>query len=62
MTNNTKTNKLEAKLVASPAGLAELSDAVETALASPEGKASVEISTASGERVTLHIIRRLDDG
>lgn len=48
--------------MASPAGLAALSDAVETALASPEGKAAVEISTANGERFTLHIIRSFDDG
>ena len=34
------TSKIEARLVASPAGLAELSEAVETALASIEGHAS----------------------
>lgn len=62
MTNNSNNPKLEAKLVASLAGLAALSDAVETALASPEGKASIEISTASGEQFILHIIRKLDDG
>lgn len=62
MTNNTKTDKLEAKLVASPAGLAKLSEAVETALASPEGRAMVEISTPDGKRFTLHIIRQIDNG
>lgn len=62
MTNNTKTLKLEAHLVASPGGLAALSDAVETALASIEGRASVEISTANGERFILHFIRKTDDG
>lgn len=61
MTNNTKTDKLEAKLVASPAGLAALSDAVEMALTSPEGRASVEISTPDGKRFTLHIVRQIDD-
>lgn len=61
MPNKLNALQIEAKLVASPAGLAELSDAVETALASIEGKASVEISTSSGERFTLHIIRKVDD-
>lgn len=62
MTHTSNTPKLEAKLVASPAGLAALSDAVETALASPEGQAIVEVSTPNGERFTLHIIRKIDDG
>lgn len=61
MTNNTKTDKPEAELVASPAGLAKLSGAVETALASPEGRACVEIATPDGKRFTLHVIRQIDD-
>ncbi len=62
MTNNLNTPKLEAHLVASPDGLAELSEAVETALASIEGRADVELVTPSGEKFTLHIIRRITDG
>lgn len=61
MANNTKIRKLEAKLVASPAGLANLSEAVETALASPEGRACVEITTPDGKRFNLHIIRQIAD-
>lgn len=52
--------KLEACLEASPAGLAELSEAVETALASPGGRASIELVTPDGDEFTLHIIRKLD--
>jgi hypothetical protein len=62
MSNNLETPKLVAHLIASPTGLAELSDAVETALASIEGRASVELVTPSGEKFTLHIIRRLTNG
>ena len=62
MTKNLETPKLEAHLVASPTGLAELSEAVETALASIEGRASVELSIPDGEQFTLHIIRKIDDG
>ncbi len=62
MTNNLETPRLEAHLVANPDGLAELSEAVETALASIEGRASVELVTPSGEQFTLHIIRRIDNG
>ena len=62
MTKKLDTPKLEAYLVSSPTGLAELSEAVETALASIEGRASVELVTANGEQFTLHIIRRIDDG
>lgn len=54
--------KLEAYLVSRPAGLAELSEAVETALAGVEGCASVELSTPDGEQLTLHIIRKIDNG
>lgn len=61
MTNASDTPKLEAKLIASPAGLSELSDAVETALVSPEGRASVELYSPDGKRFTLHIIRQTDD-
>ena len=56
------TSKLEAHLVASPTGLALLLDAVETALASIEGRASVELVTTDGERFLLHIIRKVDNG
>ena len=62
MTKNLETPKLEAYLVSSPTGLAEPSEAVETALASIEGRASVELSTPNGEPFTLHIIRRIDNG
>ncbi len=62
MTKNLETPKLEAYLVFSPTGLAELSDAVETALASIEGRASVELVTPDGEKFTLHIIRKIDCG
>jgi len=62
MTNNLDTQKLVAHLVASPTGLALLSDAVETALASIEGCASVELATPDYEPFTLHIIRRIDNG
>lgn len=61
MTNAPNTPKLEAKLIASPAGLAKLSDAVETALASPEGRASVELYSPDGKRFILHVIRQIDD-
>jgi len=62
MTSNLDTpKKLEAYLVSNPTGLAELSDAVETALASIEGRASVELTTPDGEQFTLHIIRRITD-
>ena len=56
------TSKLEAHLVASPTGLALLLDAVETALASIEGRASVELVTPDGERFLLQIIRKVDNG
>jgi hypothetical protein len=56
------TPKLEAYLVVSPTGLAELSEAVETALASIEGCGSIELVTPDGEQFTLHIIRRITDG
>lgn len=59
MTKELETPKLVAHLVASPTGLAELSEAVETALASIEGRASVELSTPDGETFTLHIIREI---
>ena len=62
MTKELDTQKLEAHLVASPTGLALLSDAVETALASIEGRASVELVTPPGEKFTLHIIRRITNG
>ena len=62
MTKKLDTPKLEAYIVSSPTGLAELSDAVETALASIEGRADVELSTPSGERFILHIIRRITNG
>lgn len=62
MTKKLDASKLEAHLVASPTGLAELSEAVETALASIEGCASVELVTPDGEQFTLHIIRKIDDG
>ncbi len=62
MTEKLDTPKLVAHLVASPTGLALLSDAVETALASIEGCASVELVTPDGETFTLHIVRSLDDG
>lgn len=52
MTKELDTSKLEARLVASPSGLAELSEAVETALASIEGHATVELSTPDGEQFT----------
>ena len=55
------TSKLEAHLVASPTGLALLSDAVETALVSIEGCASVELATPDGETFMLHICRTTDD-
>jgi hypothetical protein len=61
MTKKLNTPKLVAHLVASPTGLSELSDAVETALASIEGRASVELVTPDGEQFTLHIIRRITD-
>ena len=62
MTKNLEAPKLEAHLVASPDGLAELSEAVETALTSIEGRADVELVTPDGEGFILHIIRRVDDG
>ncbi len=62
MPKNLETPKLEAYIVSSPTGLAELSDAVETALASIEGCASVELVTPNGEKFTLHIIRRISNG
>ncbi len=62
MTEKLDTSKLVAHLVASPTGLALLSDAVETALASIEGCATVELVTPDGEPFTLHIIRRIDNG
>lgn len=62
MPKNLETPKLEAHLVASPTGLAELSEAVETALAGIEGHASVELVTPDGETFTLHIIRRITNG
>ena len=62
MTKKLDTPKLEAYLVSSPTGLAELSEAVETALASIEGRASVELVTPDGERFLLHIIRKVDNG
>lgn len=61
MTRKLETPKLEARLVASPAGLAELSEAVETALSSIEGRASVELTTPMGEKFMLHIIREVDN-
>ncbi len=62
MTNNLEAPKLEAHLVAGPSGLAELSEAVETALAGIEGYASVELVTPDGEKFTLHIVRSLENG
>ncbi len=62
MTNKIEIPKLEAHLVASPTGLAELSEAIETALAGIEGRAKVELVFPNGEPFTLHIIRRADDG
>ncbi len=62
MTKNLEAPKLEAYLVSNPTGLAELSDAVETALASIEGRAKVELVSPDGEPFTLHIIRRIDNG
>ena len=53
-------SKSEAYLVATPTGLAELFDAVEIALFSPSGRASVELMPPSGEECTLHIIRTQD--
>lgn len=53
-------SKPEAYLVATPTGLAELFDAVEIALSSPSGRASVELATPNGEEFTLHIIRTQD--
>lgn len=62
MIKNLEPPKLEAYLVSNPTGLAELSEAVETALASIEGRASVELSTPDGEKFMLHIIREITDG
>lgn len=62
MTGKLDTSKLVAHLVASPDGLAKLSEAVETALASIEGRADVELVTPDGEPFTLHIIRRINNG
>ncbi len=62
MTGKLDTSKLVAHLVASPDGLAELSKAVETALASIEGRADVELVTPDGETFMLHIVRSLDNG
>lgn len=53
--------KLEAYLVANPTGLAELSEAVETALASPIGRASIELTSPDGDNFILHIIRQISD-
>ncbi len=62
MTKNLEAPKLEAYLVSNPTGLAELSEAVETAFDSIEGRADVELVTPDGEQFTLHIIRRITDG
>lgn len=50
----------EAYLIASPLGLAELFNAVDKALSSPKGCASVELTTPGGESFTLHIVRQED--
>jgi len=51
----------EAYLIASPVGLSQLFDAVNTALSSPKGCASLELKTSNGEDFTLQIIRHLDE-
>lgn len=53
--------RAEAYLIASPVALSQLADAVDKALSSPKGYASVELATLQGESFTLHIIRQSGD-
>lgn len=48
----------KAYLIASQFALSQLFNAVDKALSSPGGKASVELTTARGESFTLHIVRQ----
>lgn len=52
-------SRAEAYLIATPLGLSELFNAVDKALSSPKGCASVELQTPTGENFTLHIVRQL---
>lgn len=44
-------------LVASPHGLVKVFDAVDKAISSPSGRASVQLTTPRGESFTLYIVR-----
>lgn len=53
-------DRAEAYLIATPEGLVEVFNAVDKALSSPKGCASVEFTTPTGESFTLHIVCQED--